>query len=211
MWKPEGRRVEVLPKNIWCGVNHFCVFDPSPLVSTCFNDIFNYHIPWRIQSYGRLMLTWRGYIDGECNHIYHTYGSYGYVVVIPRGMLLLMIRRYPKWPLRSLGFPLPPRWANKNNIRRNKSNVGKKGGKQFSDENCQVDGFFNDASIVLYGLSCQMQHRRNHQGKCCHIKQWCVVRAFWFWKAVQRGLGHTDSSLCTGLCVLHNNIRSWCH
>ena len=33
--------------------------------------------PWRIQSYGIYMLTWLGYIDGKCYHIWHTYGSYG--------------------------------------------------------------------------------------------------------------------------------------
>ena len=28
--------------------------------------------------YGIYMLTWRGYIDGKCYHIWHTYGSYGF-------------------------------------------------------------------------------------------------------------------------------------
>ena len=32
--------------------------------------------------YGRLMLTWLGYIDGKCYHIWHTYGSYGIYNII---------------------------------------------------------------------------------------------------------------------------------
>ena len=39
----------------------------------------------RIQSYGRLMLTWLGYIDGKCCHILHTYGSVMGNIMWPSG------------------------------------------------------------------------------------------------------------------------------
>ena len=38
---------------------------------------FTWRFPWRIRMYGRLMLTWMGYIDGKWQTIYTIHGFYG--------------------------------------------------------------------------------------------------------------------------------------